>query len=84
MEKPQGPGPGVSAPALQTDAIRCRACRNTGALVWQETAQGRQLVRIEGDFYERLVKKAPFPIEIVCNRCGKAKISPLQIEDGPA
>jgi len=56
---------------LRVDEISC-PCGRTGRLHWERAAGGKrdELVKIEGDFYERLARKAPYPIELVCNGCG--------------
>ena len=66
---------------LHEGKIRCR-CGKVGVIVWEEAPAsdgGRtEFVKVEGDFYERLAKKPPYPIELVCNACGAASIAPLQ------
>lgn len=56
-----------------TDTIVCPKCGNCGVINWDyvPTPDGpkKDFVGITGDFYERLAKKPPHPIEIVCNCC---------------
>ena len=45
-------------------------------MLWEDIAKpGRgaampELVRIDGDFYERIAARKPYPIELVCGVCG--------------
>lgn len=57
------------------DEIYCNHCGKHGRLYWENDphATRQVLVRIDGDFYERIRKKAPYPIELVCNGCGAAQ-----------
>ena len=56
-----------------TDTIVCPKCGNCGVINWDvvPTTKGpeRHFAGLAGDFYERLSKKAPYPIEIVCSAC---------------
>ena len=56
-----------------TDTIVCPKCGNCGVINWDyvPTPNGpkKDFAGIVGDFYERLNKKPPYPIEIVCNSC---------------
>ena len=58
------------------DEFHCPRCGKKGCLYW-ERAEGRDarhdLVKIEGDFYERMTRRRPFRIELVCNGCGAAQ-----------
>jgi hypothetical protein len=66
---------------LHEGKIYCR-CGKTGTIIWEDapSAEGdrREFVKIEGDFYERISKQAPHPIELVCNSCGAARPGPIQ------
>lgn len=66
----------------KTEHIFCPTCGKEGAVIWELAARargdGKDLVRIEGDFYERLSRKPPFPIELICHVCGTAQHGPLQ------
>jgi hypothetical protein len=57
--------------SFHADRIICHGCGNTGCRRWEDAPAGdSQLVGIEGDFYERLASKPPYPIELVCCSCG--------------
>jgi hypothetical protein len=57
-----------------SDTIICPHCGRTGVIHWEEGKNAdRNLLAIEGAFYERLCKKAPHPIELVCAGCGTAQ-----------
>ena len=59
--------------------IKCR-CGKVGSILWEDAlSEGvhREFVKIEGDFYERLSKRTPHPIELVCNSCGTAQPGPV-------
>jgi DNA-directed RNA polymerase subunit RPC12/RpoP len=56
--------------------IECPKCGQRGVVTWEKTAHGSvkgpepTLVNLSPEFYERVSKKVPYPIELVCNRCG--------------
>ena len=52
--------------------IHCPGCGKIGTIQWEDAPSDndRQLIKIEGDFYERLAKKEPYQIELVCSACG--------------
>lgn len=54
------------------NSLACPGCGASGALRWEISsgASGQQLVAIEGSFHERLAKRPPHVIELVCNGCG--------------
>jgi hypothetical protein len=53
------------------DTIRCPRCGNAGTVTWENSPKGEQaLSAIESGFYERLRRKAPYHIELVCKECG--------------
>jgi hypothetical protein len=56
----------------RTVALICPACGQAGTALWEGSGSDRQLVRLDG-FFERLARKEPYPIETVCNNCGKAQ-----------
>jgi hypothetical protein len=62
----------VAGPGQFTRVITCPWCGHTGSALWEETAQGRQLINLNG-FYERICRKLPFRIETVCNDCDRAQ-----------
>jgi hypothetical protein len=56
--------------------IHCR-CGKNGSILWEDAPSDggdhQEFVKIDGDFYERLSKRPPHPIELVCNACGTAQ-----------
>jgi hypothetical protein len=56
------------------EPIYCPKCNAAGCVVWEGEGQTKALVRISGDFYERLSKRAPYPIELVCQQCGTPQL----------
>ena len=56
-----------------SDTVMCPKCGNLGTVTWDEVAtlrgRERELAGISGNFYERLCKRDPYPIELVCNTC---------------
>jgi hypothetical protein len=63
-----------------SDEIRCPKCGRCGQIKWD----GSQFVELTGDFYERLSPQAPYPIELVCKRCGIAQGSTHLRREPPA
>lgn len=61
--------------STHSNSLSCPGCGANGALRWEEApdASDKQLIAIEGDFYERLARKAPHAIELVCNDCGSVQ-----------
>ena len=57
----------------QTDTVVCPKCGNCGVISWDlvQTANGtkKDFAGITGNFYERLSKQPPYPIELVCTAC---------------
>ena len=53
--------------------IICPKCMAVGVVVWELAGAEQSLVSVTRNFYERISKKAPFPIELVCDRCGTAQ-----------
>ena len=49
--------------------VICPECKSVGVLVWEKTKSDRVLVSVTRNFYERISKKAPYSIEIVCLGC---------------
>jgi hypothetical protein len=69
---------GASSGRVQfSTVITCQGCGQEGAESWEiggKTANDNldiQFVARLGDFYERISETPPFPIEVVCQRCGK-------------
>lgn len=56
-----------------TANIVCPGCGAIGVVTWEKHGNERTLVRLSKGFYERLSKKEPHPIELVCSECGKAQ-----------
>ena len=58
----------------RSDQIVCRNCGRSGTVVWDDVTRlnvsAPELAGIDGPFFERLSKKAPYPIELVCRACG--------------
>lgn len=63
-------------PHALTDTIQCPRCGTCGVINWDlvQTPQGprKDFAGLSSTFYERLNKKPPYEIEIVCNCCGVA------------
>ena len=63
----------------RADAIVCRKCGKTGNVVWDDISRrnvcASEQVGIDGPFFERLSKKPPYPIELVCRACGGVAIT---------
>ena len=57
----------------RTDTVTCQRCGNVGVLKWDcipvPGGFKKDFIGIVGDFYERLSKKPPYPIELVCTPC---------------
>jgi hypothetical protein len=57
-----------------SNSITCPRCGRVGTIIWEtvSTPDGdrKDLVGIEGGFYERLSNCPPYPIELVCEGCG--------------
>ncbi len=58
----------------QADTIVCRHCGKSGTIIWDHVSRASEvtpeLVGIDDPFFERLSKKSPYPIELVCRECG--------------
>lgn len=50
--------------------LRCSKCGNKGMIIWEGTGAQKSLVWLSGSFYERLSRKPPYAIELVCVKCG--------------
>jgi ribosomal protein L37E len=61
------------------DAMVCRRCGEAGKIVWDDVtrlnAVTPELAAIDGPFYERLSRKPPYPIELVCRTCGGVAVT---------
>lgn len=49
--------------------IVCPRCREDGVIVWEDFDGEPSLVSLTRDFYERISKKSPYGIELVCTNC---------------
>jgi len=67
--------PGTHSIRHHSDVVVCRACGKSGTIAWEEVSRLNkstvpELVGIDGPFFERLGRKPPYPIELVCRACG--------------
>ena len=58
-----------------SDSIVCKNCGQSGTIIWDDlsrvnSAIPAELVGIDGPFFERLSRKPPYPIEMICRECG--------------
>jgi hypothetical protein len=53
--------------------ILCPACGAVGQSVWEDEKGGPYLVNLSDGFYERLARRQPYDLEIVCKGCGTAQ-----------
>jgi hypothetical protein len=53
--------------------IICPKCAAVGVVVWERDAAQNSLVSLSRGFYERISKKHPYSIELVCHECGTAQ-----------
>jgi hypothetical protein len=65
-----------------SNEVCCPKCGQQGSIIWDavQRPDGEipDHVTIDGDFHERIAKKPPYPIELVCNSCGTTQPSVLQ------
>jgi hypothetical protein len=54
--------------------VCCPKCAAMGKILWEGSGERKTLVRLTGQFYERLRKLPPHPIELVCLTCGAAQL----------
>jgi hypothetical protein len=56
-----------------TSTIVCPKCGNCGVIKWafvpSPDGPKKDFVGIVGEFYERISRKSPYPLEIACNSC---------------
>lgn len=50
--------------------ITCPRCQEHGVIVWEDAGGERTLVSLATEFYERISRKSPYGIELVCLKCG--------------
>ena len=67
-------------PQQYTTNIVCSKCKSVGLIVWEMYGKNYSMVNVSQGFYERISRKFPYPIELVCNGCGTAQ---LEIEGFP-
>ena len=58
-----------------SDTVVCSNCGKSGTIFWDHVSRAsqrsaREFAGIDGPFFERLGKKPPDPIELVCSACG--------------
>lgn len=53
--------------------VICPKCGAVGVVVWEDDKGGPTLVSLSKNFYERISKKRPYAIELVCDSCGAAQ-----------
>ena len=53
--------------------IICPGCSSLGVIVWENDGGRRSLVSLSDGFHERLSKRTPYLIELVCNSCGSTQ-----------
>jgi hypothetical protein len=58
--------------------ITCPKCNAVGVAVWEVVGTERSLIKLTRNFYERISRKNPYPIEMVCNECGTVQVGPVQ------
>jgi len=55
--------------------LKCHRCGQTGISIWEENAQAHRdgpdmsLISVSSGFYERLARKNPCAIVLVCHSC---------------
>lgn len=58
----------------RSDSIVCSTCGMRGKVVWDDiyplSNSEPDLLEIDGPFFERISRKPPYPIELVCRECG--------------
>ena len=63
-----------------SDTVACNKCGKPGKIVWDDVSRlnnstAPELAGIDGPFFERLSRKAPYPIELVCRACGGVAVT---------
>ena len=66
--------PRLSDPYQYYLPVRCTNCAATGKIFWEGVGEQKTLVRLSNEFYERLGRLPPHPIEIVCRTCGTTQL----------
>jgi len=58
----------------RTTNIICPKCGAVGVVIWEnENSDDRTLVSLSRNFYEKIPKKTPYPMELVCDGYGAAQ-----------
>jgi hypothetical protein len=58
--------------------VTCPKCKSIGVADWEKIGAERSLIRLSRNFYERLSRKVPYPIEVVCLECGTVQDGQVQ------
>lgn len=59
---------------LFTATIFCAGCGSSGQMTWEKIGGNRSFVSLSSGFHERISKKAPYELELVCNNCGRHQV----------
>lgn len=59
-----------SKPKRNFRRIVCPGCGQIGETVWEMSGKKATFVEVSPGFYERMTRKPPYPIELVCHSCG--------------
>jgi phage FluMu protein Com len=54
--------------------VRCPNCASIGSILWEGLGEHKTLVSMSDEFYERLGRLPPHPIELVCRACGTPQL----------
>lgn len=61
------------------NSIICSKCGKRGTVVWDDFSRasdsGPELVGIDSAFFERIGRKPPYPVELVCRECGGVAVT---------
>ena len=55
-------------------SIHCPTCAAKGKILWEGSGRQKALVYLSEQFYERLRRAPPHPIELVCRACGTSQL----------
>lgn len=74
LEAPMDPKFATHADHQHSSSFFCRTCGCSGKIVWEDVSplsnSMPELVGIDGPFFERVSKKPPFQVELICQECG--------------
>lgn len=62
-----------SGPQRISRKIVCPKCGQMGETVWERYGRKSSFLDVSPGFHERISKKVPYPIELVCQACGTAQ-----------